>query len=75
MKTLEPHPHIKFTTSEIEFQPDGTMKFVSVVYTDLYLSNLHQNHDAKAVEGLVGHIQAFQKENDRSDVRLKTLMV
>jgi hypothetical protein len=71
--TLEPHPHIKFVTSEIELQPDGPIKLISVAYTDLHLSNLHPNYDAAAVEKLVSHIQAFQKAHARSDVRLRTL--
>jgi hypothetical protein len=70
--TLEPHPHIKMTTVEMKFQPNGEMKPVQVVYTDLQLSNLHPDYKAGAVEELVGEIQAFQKACGVPDVRLRT---
>ena len=37
--TLEPHPHIKFVTVEVETLADGSLQIVSVVHTDLELSN------------------------------------
>jgi len=73
--TLEPHPHIKFTTSEIQFLPNGDLLPVAVVYTDLQLNDLHPNYDAEAVAVLLNHIRDFMKENNRTHIVLKTITV
>jgi hypothetical protein len=70
---IEPHRHVKFMTAEIELQPDGTVKPVAVVYTDLGLSNLTPGYDAAAVEELVGRIKVFQKTYHQP-VRLRTML-
>jgi len=59
-------------TGEIELQPDGNVKSVAVIYTDLELSSLHPAYDANAVEELVGRIQAYQKDNHQP-IRLRTV--
>jgi hypothetical protein len=58
---LEAHRHIKWVSAEIDLQPDGTVKPISVVYTDLELNSLRPGYDAAAVEELVGRLQMFQK--------------
>jgi hypothetical protein len=58
---LEAHRHIKCVTAEIDLQPDGTVKPISVVYTDLELNSFRPGYDAAAVEELVGRLQTFQK--------------
>jgi hypothetical protein len=58
---LEAHRHIKYVSAEIDLQPDGTVKPISVVYTDLELNSLRPDYDAAAVEELVGRLQTFQK--------------
>ena len=59
--TLESHRHIKSVSSEIDLRPDGTVKPVSVIYTDLELNSLRPAYDAAAVEELVARLQLFQK--------------
>ena len=59
-------------TGEIELQPDGSVKSVAVIYTDLELSSLHPAYDANAVEELIGRIQAYQKDNHQP-IRLRTV--
>ncbi len=59
--TLEPHRHIKSVSAEIDVQPDGTVKPVTVVYSDLELNSLRPGYDAAAVEELVGRLRSFQK--------------
>jgi hypothetical protein len=72
--TLESHPHIKFVTSEIEFQLDGTKKIVWVVFSDLQLNNLYLNFDQSAFDELVAHIQAFREAHGIRDIRVKTVI-
>jgi hypothetical protein len=59
--SLESHRHIKAVSAEIDLQPDGTVKPVSVVYTDLELNSLRAGYDAAAVEELVARLRLFQK--------------
>ena len=61
--TLESHRHVKSVSAEIDLQPDGTVKPVSVVYTDLELNSPIPGYDAAAVEELVTRLQLFQKEH------------
>ena len=61
--TLEPHRHIKSVSAELDLQPDGTVKPVTIVYTDLELNCLRPGYDAAVVEELVGRLQLFQKEH------------
>jgi hypothetical protein len=69
---ITPHRHVKLMSAEIELQPDGSVKPVAVVYTDLGLNNLIPGYDAAAVEELVGRIQAFQRTYHQP-VRLREL--
>ena len=69
---LRQHAHIKYMTGEIELQPDGSLRTVAIVYTDLELSSLHPAYDANAVEELIGRIHTYQKENHQP-VRLRTV--
>jgi hypothetical protein len=69
---LESHRRIRFTRSEIELGPDGRVRIVLVLYTDLELSTLSPVYDANAVELLIGRIKAFQKAHHQL-IRLKTL--
>jgi hypothetical protein len=69
---LESHRHIKSVTTEIELRPDGTVKSVGILYTDLALSNLSPGYDANAVEELVARCQAFQKTHHQL-MRLRTI--
>jgi hypothetical protein len=59
---LELHRHIQSVSAEINLQPDGTVKPISVVYTDLDLNNLSPGYDAAAVEELVARLQMFQRQ-------------
>jgi hypothetical protein len=61
LMTLESHRHIKSVSSEIDLRPDGTVKPVSVIHTDLELNSLRPGYDAAAVEELVARLQLFQK--------------
>jgi len=69
---LESHRHIRLTRSEIELGPDGRVRIVLVLYTDLELRTLSPVYDANAVELLIGKIKAFQKAHHQL-IRLKTL--
>ena len=69
---LESHRHIRLTRSEIELGPDGRVRIILVLYTDLELSTLNPAYDANAVEQLIGRIKAFQKAHHQL-IRLKTL--
>jgi hypothetical protein len=60
---LESHRHIKSVTTEIELRPDGTVKSVGILYTDLALSNLSPGYDANAVEEL-GCVDKFNPDAD-----------
>jgi hypothetical protein len=69
---LESHRHIRFTSSEIELRPDGRVRIVHVLYTDLELSTLSPKYDASAVERLIARIKAVQKAH-RQLIRLRAL--
>jgi hypothetical protein len=60
--TLESHRHIKSVSAEIDLSLDGTVKPISIVYTDLELNNLRPGYDAAAVEELVARLQLFQQQ-------------
>jgi hypothetical protein len=68
--TLEPHPHIKSTSAEFELVPDGNVRPVVTIYTDLELSNLADGFDEAALMDLIEHIQRWQKVYSQQ-VRLK----
>ena len=59
---LESHRHIKSVSAEIDVSPDGIVKPISVVYTDLELNNLRSGYDAAAVEELVARLRLFQQQ-------------
>jgi hypothetical protein len=63
--TLESHRHIKSVSAEIDIKPDGTVKPVSVVYTDLELNSLRPGYDAAAVEELIARLRLFQKTHQQ----------
>ena len=67
------HRHIKFRCSEIELQPDGRIRTVHILYTDLELNSGSAKYDANAVEELITRIQAFQKDN-RELIRLRKVL-
>jgi hypothetical protein len=69
---LESHRHIRFTSSEIELRPDGRVRIVHVLYTDLELSTLSPKYDANAVEQLIARIRAVQKAHHQL-IRLRAL--
>ena len=66
------HRHIKFQSSEIELQPDGRIRTVHILYTDLELNSTSANYDASAVEELITRIQAHQ-ESHHELIRLRTV--
>jgi hypothetical protein len=46
---------------ELELMPDGTLQRIVVVHTDLELSSIEPDFDAKAWFELVEHIRAWSK--------------
>ena len=72
--TLEPHPHIKGAPAvEFELMPDGAVLPVTVIFTDLELSNVRPGFDEKAWADLIGHIQRWQKLNGQQQVRVRKI--
>jgi hypothetical protein len=60
---LESHRHIKYVSAEIDLLADGSVKPISVIYTDLELNNLLPGYDAAAVEELITRLRLFQQQH------------
>jgi hypothetical protein len=60
--TLEPHPHIKNVRIETDPDSAGEVGTITIVTTDLVLSDLSPRHDPVAVAELVDHIQGWQAQ-------------
>jgi len=69
---LSLHRHIKFRSSEIELRPDGRIRTIHILYTDLELNTASARYDASAVEELITRIQAHQ-ETHHELIRLRTM--
>ncbi|MDA9511147.1 hypothetical protein XI09_42155 [Bradyrhizobium sp. CCBAU 11386] len=61
--TLEEIPNVLSATPEIEAAPDGTVRAIVVVETDLEINATHPNYHKGAVDRLLQNIYNFSQSN------------